>query len=103
RRVPRGGPGPPGPAGGASPPAPDGGAGQPGGPGAPDGPDAADRPDAANEPAAAEPQARPGILACIVNFSGRPHLRYEVGLPRPGRWREVINTDAFAYGGSGGR
>jgi len=41
------------------------------------------------------------MLACIVNFSGRPHLRYQVGLPRAGRWREVINTDAFAYGGSG--
>ena len=30
-----------------------------------------------------------------------PHLRYQVGLPRAGRWREVINTDAFTYGGSG--
>jgi 1,4-alpha-glucan branching enzyme len=41
------------------------------------------------------------VLACIVNFSGGPHQRYQVGLPRPGRWREVINTDAFGYGGSG--
>src|SRR5262249_60158656 len=40
-------------------------------------------------------------LACIVNFSGRPHGDYRVGLPMPGRWAEVINTDAFAYGGSG--
>jgi 1,4-alpha-glucan branching enzyme len=40
-------------------------------------------------------------VACIVNFSGRPHPRYQVGLPRAGRWREVINTDAFGYGGSG--
>ncbi len=42
-----------------------------------------------------------GVLACIVNFSGRPHGSYRVGLPMPGRWAEVINTDAFAYGGSG--
>jgi 1,4-alpha-glucan branching enzyme len=46
-------------------------------------------------------QASPGVLACIINFSGRPHLRYKVGLPRAGRWREIVNTDAFGYGGSG--
>jgi 1,4-alpha-glucan branching enzyme len=59
---------------------------------------AAGDPSAAGDPPVA---ASPGMLACIVNFSGRPHLRYQVGLPRAGRWREVINTDAFAYGGSG--
>jgi len=59
---------------------------------------AAASPDGATAP---EPPAGPGIVACIVNFSGRPHLRYQVGLPRAGRWREIINTDAFAYGGSG--
>jgi 1,4-alpha-glucan branching enzyme len=45
--------------------------------------------------------AGPGLLACIVNFSGRPHYSYRVGLPRPGRWTEAINTDAYPYGGSG--
>src|SRR5262249_58688623 len=45
--------------------------------------------------------ASPDVLACIINFSGRPHLRYKVGLPRAGRWREIVNTDAFGYGGSG--
>ena len=40
-------------------------------------------------------------LACIVNFSGEPHYDYRVGLPKPGRWRELVNTDATAYGGSG--
>src|SRR5215472_1888964 len=45
--------------------------------------------------------ASPGVLACIINFSGRPHMRYKVGLPRAGRWREIVNTDAFGYGGSG--
>jgi 1,4-alpha-glucan branching enzyme len=41
------------------------------------------------------------ILACVVNFSGMPHRNYRVGLPRAGRWRELINTDAAVYGGSG--
>jgi 1,4-alpha-glucan branching enzyme len=41
------------------------------------------------------------VLACIVNFSCRPHVSYRVGLPMPGRWGEVLNTDAFSYGGSG--
>ncbi|HVV08546.1 1,4-alpha-glucan branching protein GlgB [Amycolatopsis sp.] len=40
-------------------------------------------------------------LACVANFSGSPHHDYRVGLPRPGRWREVLNTDASSYGGSG--
>jgi 1,4-alpha-glucan branching enzyme len=40
-------------------------------------------------------------LACVVNFSGAPHHTYRIGLPRPGRWREVLNTDADGYGGSG--
>ena len=42
-----------------------------------------------------------GVLACVANFSGQPHGGYRVGLPRGGRWREVLNTDAEAYGGSG--
>jgi len=42
-----------------------------------------------------------GVLACIANFSAIPHRQYRVGLPRAGRWREVLNTDAIVYGGSG--
>jgi 1,4-alpha-glucan branching enzyme len=45
--------------------------------------------------------ARPAVIACVVNFSGDPHHNYRVGLPAPGRWREIINTDATSYGGSG--
>ncbi len=41
------------------------------------------------------------VLACVVNFSGTPHLGYRIGLPFAGRWREVVNTDADVYGGSG--
>ncbi|MCW2530404.1 MAG: glgB [Pseudonocardiales bacterium] len=40
-------------------------------------------------------------LACIANFSAAPHENYRIGLPRPGRWDEVLNTDADTYGGSG--
>ncbi len=40
-------------------------------------------------------------LACIANFSPTPHEAYRLGLAAPGRWEEVINTDADAYGGSG--
>ncbi len=42
-----------------------------------------------------------GLMACIANFSALPHLAYKVGLPREGRWREILNTDAADYGGSG--
>jgi 1,4-alpha-glucan branching enzyme len=41
------------------------------------------------------------VLACVANFAGTPHHGYRIGLPRGGRWREVLNTDADGYGGSG--
>jgi 1,4-alpha-glucan branching enzyme len=41
------------------------------------------------------------VLACITNFSAIPHENYRVGLPYPGAWQEVLNTDADAYCGSG--
>ncbi|RZU64798.1 1,4-alpha-glucan branching enzyme [Microterricola gilva] len=41
------------------------------------------------------------VLACIVNFAGTPHNDYRIGLPFAGRWRELLNTDAAEYGGSG--
>jgi len=40
-------------------------------------------------------------LASIINFSGGPHHAYRLGLPQPGRWNEILNTDAEQYGGSG--
>jgi len=42
-----------------------------------------------------------GMIACIANFAGGPHRAYQVGLPRAGRWRELVNTDGYEYGGSG--
>ncbi|TFV99324.1 1,4-alpha-glucan branching protein GlgB [Orlajensenia leifsoniae] len=41
------------------------------------------------------------VIACIMNFAGNPHSDYRVGLPFAGRWDEIMNTDAAAYGGSG--
>jgi len=41
------------------------------------------------------------IIACIANFASVPHEGYRIGLPRAGRWDEVINTDAELYFGSG--
>jgi 1,4-alpha-glucan branching enzyme len=40
-------------------------------------------------------------LACVSNFAAVPHHDYRIGLPRTGRWEEVLNTDAAGYGGSG--
>ena len=40
-------------------------------------------------------------LACISNFAGLPHEGYRIGLPWAGQWREVLNTDAETYHGSG--
>ena len=40
-------------------------------------------------------------VACLFNFSGRPHTGYRVGLPQAGEWEEILNTDAEVFGGSG--
>jgi 1,4-alpha-glucan branching enzyme len=40
-------------------------------------------------------------LVCITNFSPVPHDSYQLPLPTPGVWREVLNTDDLAFGGSG--
>ena len=40
-------------------------------------------------------------LVCIANLSPTVHHDHRIGMPSVGRWREVLNTDANAYGGSG--
>jgi 1,4-alpha-glucan branching enzyme len=40
----------------------------------------------------------PIIVVC--NFTPVPRLRYRVGAPRAGGWREILNTDSELYGGS---
>ena len=39
-------------------------------------------------------------LVALVNFTPVPREGYPIGLPLPGRWREVLNTDAAVYGGT---
>lgn len=40
-------------------------------------------------------------VAVLCNFTPEPRSAVRVGLPAAGRWREVLNTDAACYGGSG--
>ncbi|MDO7868382.1 1,4-alpha-glucan branching protein GlgB [Nocardioides jiangxiensis] len=40
-------------------------------------------------------------LAVVANLSAVPLHAHRVGLPAAGTWREVLNTDATPYGGSG--
>jgi 1,4-alpha-glucan branching enzyme len=45
------------------------------------------------------PDANP--VAVISNFTPVPREGYVVPLPKAGRWREILNSDADRYGGSG--
>jgi 1,4-alpha-glucan branching enzyme len=40
-------------------------------------------------------------VAVVSNFTPVPRHGYTLPLPAAGRWREIINTDAVQYGGSG--
>lgn len=40
-------------------------------------------------------------VVSISNFTPVPRPDYRIGLPMAGRWREILNTDAAAYWGSG--
>ena len=37
----------------------------------------------------------------VCNFTPVPRDGYRVGVPRPGPWRELLNSDAAEYGGGG--
>ncbi|MBN2646021.1 MAG: 1,4-alpha-glucan branching protein GlgB [Desulfuromonadaceae bacterium] len=39
-------------------------------------------------------------LVCVLNFTPVVRESYRIGLPRSGRYRERVNTDAGCYGGS---
>jgi 1,4-alpha-glucan branching enzyme len=41
------------------------------------------------------------ILVVALNFTAQPQHNYQIGVPRPGHWTEVLNSDAVIYGGSG--
>jgi 1,4-alpha-glucan branching enzyme len=40
------------------------------------------------------------VLAFVTNLSPLPRGPYRLGLPRAGRWRELVNTDSSYYGGT---
>ncbi len=44
-------------------------------------------------------KGRSTVIAC--NFTPQMRTGYRIGLPEGGEWREVLNTDASDYGGSG--
>ncbi len=46
-----------------------------------------------------EDRARPVLV--VANFTPVPRHAYRLGLPSAGRWREILNSDAGIYGGSG--
>ncbi len=41
------------------------------------------------------------IIASLVNFSTEPRPDHRIGLPTEGVWKEILNTDAAVYDGSG--
>lgn len=42
-----------------------------------------------------------GIILVVCNFTPVPRYNYKIGAPRNGFWKEVLNSDAAQYGGSG--
>jgi 1,4-alpha-glucan branching enzyme len=47
-------------------------------------------------------RARSGeVMLIVCNFTPVPRFNYSVGVPQPGYWRELANSDALEYGGSG--
>jgi 1,4-alpha-glucan branching enzyme len=40
-------------------------------------------------------------VVVVCNCTTLPRMNYRVGVPHGGRWREVLNSDASEYGGSG--
>jgi len=39
-------------------------------------------------------------VACVANLTPVPRYDYRVGLPHPGRWVEILNSDSAEFGGS---
>jgi 1,4-alpha-glucan branching enzyme len=41
------------------------------------------------------------VIVAVFNFTPVPRSSYRIGVPYPGAWREILNSDAPLYGGSG--
>ncbi|TMA56557.1 MAG: 1,4-alpha-glucan branching enzyme, partial [Deltaproteobacteria bacterium] len=46
-------------------------------------------------------RSRPEVVVVACNFTPVPRRNYRIGVPAPGRWDEILNSDAPLYGGSG--
>jgi 1,4-alpha-glucan branching enzyme len=46
-------------------------------------------------------QSDDGVVACVANLTPVIRYDYRLGLPVPGRWFEILNTDATEWGGGG--
>ena len=46
-------------------------------------------------------KTNPHPLLVLCNFTPVPRHNYRVGVPRPGRWNEILSSDATLYGGGG--
>jgi 1,4-alpha-glucan branching enzyme len=47
-----------------------------------------------------DPTGRGAPILAVSNMTPLPRFGYRVGVPRAGRWRELLNTDSQHYGGS---
>jgi 1,4-alpha-glucan branching enzyme len=45
-------------------------------------------------------RSRNDIIAVVCNFTPVTHSNYRIGVPQPGFWTELLNSDAKEYGGS---
>jgi len=45
--------------------------------------------------------ARGGSTLVAINLTPVPRHEYRIGVPGPGRWTEILNTDSESYGGGG--
>jgi 1,4-alpha-glucan branching enzyme len=41
-----------------------------------------------------------GAVVMVVNFTPVPRQAYRIGIPEPGYWAEVVNSDSAHFGGS---
>jgi 1,4-alpha-glucan branching enzyme len=57
--------------------------------------------DSAHSIIAFQRRARDGsFVIAALNFTPVPHTPYRIGVPRPGAYRELFNSDSEFYGGS---
>jgi 1,4-alpha-glucan branching enzyme len=46
-------------------------------------------------------ESKKDCLVVVCNFTPTPRTNYRVGVPKDGFWKEILNSDAKEYGGSG--